>query len=113
VVACNSGKEAFKQLESNPNRFDLVITDYTMPDMTGAHLAQELLTIRDDLPIIMCSGYCDSKTYEASSRNGIAAFLMKPLTIENLACTVRRVLDDPAAQSVVQPLPGWCRIAPN
>jgi signal transduction histidine kinase/ActR/RegA family two-component response regulator len=113
VVACNSGKEAFKLIEANPHRFDLVITDYTMPGMTGAHLAQKLLRIRDDLPIIMCSGYCDSKTHRASSQNGIAAFVIKPLTIEDLAYTVRRVLDRPAAQSVVQSIPGWCSILPN
>jgi CheY-like chemotaxis protein len=113
VVACNSGKEALKQIEANPYRFDLVITDYTMPDMTGAHLAQELLKMRADLPVIMCSGHCDAKTYKALSQSGIAAFVMKPLTIGDLACTVRTVLDRPAAQSVVQPLPDCCRIAPN
>lgn len=81
--------------------------------MTGDRLAQELFKLRADLPVILCSGYCDPKTFGASSWSGIAAFVMKSLTIGELACAVRRVLDRPAAQSVVQPVSGLCRIAPN
>jgi signal transduction histidine kinase/CheY-like chemotaxis protein len=113
VVACNSAKEALEQVEANPHRFDLVITDYTMPGMTGAHLARKLLKIRTDLPIIMCSGLSDSKTQGVSTRNGFSAFVMKPLTIEDLARTVRRVLDGPAAPGATRSFPSWCGIAPN
>jgi signal transduction histidine kinase/CheY-like chemotaxis protein len=113
VVACDSARKALEQLEANPHRFDLVITDYTMPDMTGAHLARRVQKIRTDLPIIMCSGHCDPETYGASARDGLAAFVMKPLSIEDLACTVRRVLDHPPAQDTIEPFSSWCRTALN
>jgi DNA-binding NtrC family response regulator len=100
-------------LEANPHRFDLVITDYTMPDMTGAHLARRVQKIRTDLPIIMCSGHCEPETYGASVRNGLAAFVMKPLSIEDLARTVRRVLDHSPAQDNIEPFSSWCRTALN
>jgi len=56
VVTASDGLEAFQRFLAEPNRFDLVITDQTMPDMTGEMLAREMLNVRSDLPIILCSG---------------------------------------------------------
>lgn len=93
VNPCNDPTEALRLFRNDPNRFDLVITDMTMPKMTGALLAQELLTIRKNLPIIMCTGFSEAIDEEAAKQLGIRAFLMKPLSSHELAATLRAVLD--------------------
>ena len=77
-----------------PDKFDLVITDMTMPQMTGDALAQELMKIRPDLPVILCTGFSENITKEKAETMGIKAFLMKPLLKEEMAHTIRRVLDE-------------------
>jgi len=77
----------------DPYRFDLVITDMTMPGMTGDKLAQELLKIRLDIPIILCTGFSPSITADGAKYLGIKAFLTKPLLRRDLAKTIRQVLD--------------------
>jgi len=76
-----------------PDKFDLVITDMTMPQMTGDKLALELLKIRPDLPVILCTGFSQNITKEKAKTMGIKAFLMKPLLIKEMAHTIRKVLD--------------------
>ena len=93
VTTRPSGASAFKLFLQNPWRFDLVITDMTMPKMTGEELARKLLLIRRDIPIILCTGYSAAISKERARSIGIGEFVMKPIVIGKLARTVRRVLD--------------------
>jgi PAS domain S-box-containing protein len=85
--------EALKAFQARPDKYDLVITDQTMPNMTGAKLAIELIRLRPDIPIILCTGFSELLTPEKAQEIGIQAVLMKPLAIEALATNVREVLD--------------------
>jgi PAS domain S-box-containing protein len=85
--------EALAKFKQDPHRFDLVITDQTMPSMTGEALSRELLRIRPDLPIILCTGFSHIMSAEKAKALGIKAYLMKPLAIRDLAPIVRHVLD--------------------
>ncbi|MCX5874850.1 MAG: PAS domain S-box protein [Deltaproteobacteria bacterium] len=93
VTSCNDPAEALSLFSNEPNRFDLVITDMTMPKMTGALLSQKLLTVRKDLPIIMCTGFSETMDEETAKQFGIRAFLMKPVSSHDLAAAIRAVLD--------------------
>jgi PAS domain S-box-containing protein len=93
VVAKTSSVEALQVFCAQPERFDLVITDQTMPDMTGMTLAQKVLQVRPDIPIILCTGYSEQVTKDRAREIGIREFLMKPLIIKDLARTMRRLLD--------------------
>jgi len=76
-----------------PGKFDLVITDMTMPQMTGDILAREIKKIRPDIPVILCMGFSKKISKESAESMGIKAFLMKPLLRDEMAHTVRSVLD--------------------
>jgi PAS domain S-box-containing protein len=93
VTTRSTGASAFKLFLQDPWRFDLVITDMTMPKMTGEALATKLLLIRRDIPIILCTGYSATISKERARSIGIGEFVMKPVVIGKLARTVRRVLD--------------------
>jgi YesN/AraC family two-component response regulator len=71
-----------------------VITDLTMPNMTGDKLAKKLMKIRSDIPIILCTGFSEKMSLEKSNALGIKGFLMKPVVKSDLAKTVRKVLDE-------------------
>ena len=85
--------EALKLFAANADRFDLVITDQTMPDLTGKDLIQKIKKIRTDIPTILCTGFSNQVNEEGAKGLGIDAFLMKPLDLPELSQTVRRVLD--------------------
>ena len=89
-----SSTEALELFKLNPNNFDLVISDMTMPRMTGNKLAIELMKIRPDIPIILCTGYSKKISEEKASEIGIKAFAYKPVVKADLARTVRKVLDE-------------------
>ena len=91
-----NGLEALEAFTADPDRYDLVITDQTMPKITGLDLAQELLKVRPGLPIILCTGYSAVLTSEKVHTSGIRATLMKPLLIKQIARAIRQVLDEPA-----------------
>ncbi|MBN1930875.1 MAG: response regulator [Desulfobacterales bacterium] len=93
VVAVTSSIQAFDLFKLEPNQFDLVITDMTMPNMTGVMLAEEILKIRSDIPIILCTGFSDVITPEKAQAIGISEFVLKPLVIKDLAEIIRKVLD--------------------
>jgi len=93
VEVYTSSQEALNAFRRSPQRFDLVITDQTMPGLTGEALARELLRIRPELPIILCTGFSHIMTAEKAKALGIQAYLMKPLAIRDLAPIVRHVLD--------------------
>jgi PAS domain S-box-containing protein len=88
-----SGREALALVRQDPHRFDLVITDQTMPGMTGLELAKELRVIRPELPIILCTGFSNQVDARSAQQTGISAFVMKPLTRTEIAKTIREVLD--------------------
>jgi len=94
VVSRTSPIEALELFKAKPNDFDLVITDQTMPNMTGEVLAKELMHIRPDLPVIICTGYSQSFDQERAKQIGIKAFVMKPILINEIAAAVRKVLDN-------------------
>ncbi len=81
--------EAFRE---NPGGFDLVITDMTMPQMTGKDLARELLGIRPSTPIILCTGFSEKIDEPTAARMGIRAYVMKPIVMKDIARTIREVL---------------------
>jgi two-component system, cell cycle sensor histidine kinase and response regulator CckA len=92
VVACTSAREALKVFRADADRFALVITDQTMPVMTGVTLTHELRRTRSDIPIILCTGYSHVINAETAAAQGIDAFLLKPIALYDLARTVHQVL---------------------
>ncbi len=94
VTVRTSSVEALELFRSKPNEFDLVITDMTMPNMTGDELAMELIAFRPDIPVILCTGYSKNISDEKAAKIGIRAFAYKPVVKADLAKTVRKVLDD-------------------
>lgn len=86
--------EAFKLFRSNPDKFDLIISDMTMPQMTGDKLAQKIMEIRPDIPIIISTGFSAKMDEDKAKEMGIRAFTMKPLVPHAFAVTVRKVLDE-------------------
>jgi len=92
VTIAGSGAKALSLFQKDPASFDLVITDMTMPKLTGDKLAEEIIGRRPDMPIILCPGFSDRITKTEAERLGIKAFVMKPLKIKDLAHMVRKVL---------------------
>ena len=99
VTTRTSSIEALELFQSKPNDFDLVITDMTMPNLTGDKLAIELMKIRPDIPVILCTGYSKKISDETASEIGIKAFAYKPVVKADLAKTVRKVLDEANSES--------------
>lgn len=96
---CNA-LEALDELFRKPDHFDLVITDMTMPGVTGAELAKKIVELRENIPVILYTGHSDLIDQEKASMIGISRFLKKPITTENLARVVRELLDSSHAISV-------------
>ncbi len=93
MTVSTGSAQALLLFEQQPEAYDLVITDMTMPDMTGDVLAQKLLTLRPDIPIMICTGYSEKVTQEMIDRLGIRALIKKPLVRSDLGTAVRQVLD--------------------
>ena len=93
VFPRTSSIEALEAFRADPRKFDLVITDMTMPNMTGDELAEEIMAIRSDTPIILCTGFSERITKEIAEEMGIREFAMKPLLMSDLAKIIRKVLD--------------------
>ncbi|MDY6990673.1 MAG: PAS domain S-box protein [Thermodesulfobacteriota bacterium] len=93
VVTPRSSLEALDLFRREPDGFDLVITDMTMPHMTGDRLAEEMMKIRAGIPIVLCTGYSGQIDEERAQAIGIKAFLTKPLSKREIAKTIRMVLD--------------------
>jgi PAS domain S-box-containing protein len=92
VTASTSSVEALKIFLDNPTAIDLVITDLTMPQLTGLELARKLLQQRSELPIIICSGYNNGAVLAEGKSIGIMDYLTKPVNLDSLAATVSRAL---------------------
>jgi CheY-like chemotaxis protein len=94
VIAQTSSRDAFELFQAQPDRFDLIITDYTMPHLTGMQLVKSIKELRADLPIIVCTGFSEAITSETIKAWGISDYLMKPLVLQDLAEAVHRLLQD-------------------
>ena len=93
VSARTSSIEALEAFRSRPDKYDLVITDYTMPNMTGVELAEKILALRTDIPIVLCTGYSEQINETKAKSKGIRAFIMKPIALSEIAKTIRNLLD--------------------
>ncbi|MEW5722662.1 MAG: PAS domain S-box protein, partial [Thermodesulfobacteriota bacterium] len=93
VAGATSSREALHLFEADPQRFDLVITDMTMPEITGDRLAGRLLELRPDLPVILCTGFSEKMSPEKARSLGIREFVMKPVVAREMARTIRRILE--------------------
>lgn len=89
-----NSQEALQTIRANPMSFDLVISDMTMPNMTGDQLAGEVKSIRPDIPVIICTGFSNKMNTQKADSLGIAAILMKPVIKSDLAKMIREVLDE-------------------
>jgi len=93
VETHNKSAYALNEFKKLPQRYDLVISDMTMPEMNGDELAKKMIEIRPDIPIIICTGYNPQIDEITAKTIGLKAFIFKPLTFQKLATTVRNVLD--------------------
>jgi hypothetical protein len=94
VTALSSSLEALDLFRSDPHGFDLVITDYTMPHMTGVSLAKQMMEVRPDIPVILCTGYTEMIDEATAREIGIRAFVMKPVAQRDIAALIRGILDE-------------------
>jgi CheY-like chemotaxis protein len=90
-----SSAEAFRAFKEDPDRFDVVITDQTMPDLTGLELVDQIRAIRRALPVILCSGHGNPTLENDARQAGVAALLRKPLRSGELALALHRILGHP------------------
>jgi CheY-like chemotaxis protein len=93
VTSHTSSIRALEIFRANPGKFDLVITDMTMPNMTGLVLISKLKILRPDIPVILCTGFSEQVTEQKIDTLGINKLLMKPIFLKGLAKAVRDVLD--------------------
>ena len=94
VTICTDGALALKLLERNPQQFDLVLTDMNMPKLSGDRLAQAILKLNPEMPIILGTGYSDLISREEAQAIGIKGFYYKPLSIDRLVRLIRKVLNE-------------------
>ena len=93
VTAESSGRSATTAFKKDPRAFDLVITDQTMPKMSGLELARSLVKVRADIPVILSTGFSEKVNSENVGRDGIRAFIMKPFTAQEISGLIRKVLE--------------------
>ena len=86
------GEEALELFKQNPERFDLIITDQAMPRLSGYELAEKVLEIRKDMPVILCTGYSEQVDEDTAKKAGIREFMLKPLDTRSLLAYVRELL---------------------
>ena len=94
VTVCNEASEALERFSNSPQEFDILLTDMTMPVMTGKELAAKMLKIRPHFPVILCTGYSKWINEEEAVAMGIQGYLPKPFTLQSLTSMVRGLLDN-------------------
>lgn len=94
VEGFGSGADALKRFRQTPLEFDLVITDLSMPGMTGLELSKQILATRQDLPIVLCTGFSEELTHERIRKLGLTDMVMKPMIAGELSQVVRRALTE-------------------
>jgi CheY-like chemotaxis protein len=93
VIECINGEVALNLFKTSPEKYDLVITDQTMPKLTGSELSKQLLAIKPGIPIILCTGYSRTIDEVGAKSIGVHTFLKKPISLKNLLNTVNKTLD--------------------
>ncbi len=93
VTATTSSARALTLFRKDPRKYDVVITDQTMPHMTGIELAGELIAVREAVPVILCTGFSQTVSQEEAEELGVREFLFKPVVKREMAAAIRRVLD--------------------
>lgn len=93
VISNTSSPEALEVFRDSPDKFDLIITDMAMPDMSGDKLALEIIKIRPDIPVLLCTGFSEIMSEEKAASLGIKGFIMKPVTMEELAQKICEILN--------------------
>ncbi len=88
----NSSMSALEAFRSTPTAYDLIITDQTMPGMTGIQLARQIKELRPDIPVILCTGFSEAVDEENFKSRGIDAFVMKPMVMRDISVVIRKVL---------------------
>jgi signal transduction histidine kinase/ActR/RegA family two-component response regulator len=102
VTASTDSKAALEAFSRHPDDFDLIITDMTMPHITGDRLARKMLDIKPKIPVILCTGFNEAISEEKALSMGIQKFVMKPVVKNELASTIRTVLEAPASLDELQ-----------
>jgi CheY-like chemotaxis protein len=92
VTVYSDPEEALETFQARPDDFDLLLTDMTMPGMTGVQLANEIFTIRPKMPIVLCTGFSELINEERAKALGLKGFIMKPVVKKDLALTIRKAL---------------------
>jgi CheY-like chemotaxis protein len=93
VVATAYGTQAIDFLEAQPDKFDLIITDLNLPDMTGFDLSRSTLEIKPEIPILLCTGYNNGFSREDLKKAGIKGVILKPFSIKDIGKVIRSVLN--------------------
>ena len=94
VTSRTSSLEALEAFRADPDKFDIVITDMAMPNMPGDKLSVELIKIRSDISVFLCTGFSETMSEEKATSLGIKGFLLKPIVMKDLAKKIREVLDE-------------------
>ena len=89
--------EALQLFQERPDAFDMIITDLTMPNLTGDRLAREILKVRPNIPVVLCTGFSEMMDADKARQMGIQKFLMKPVSMMEFAWAIREVLDTPGS----------------
>jgi CheY-like chemotaxis protein len=92
VTIETSSPEAVKKFKAHPEEYDLVITDMSMPEMSGDEMALTIKAIRSDIPVIVCTGFSADITESSAQKKGFDAFLLKPVQLQDLARVVHRLV---------------------
>ena len=100
VTQKDNGPGSLEAFQANPDDFDLVITDFAMPQMNGLELTSKLLEVRANIPIILCTGFGESINREEARAKGICEYVLKPVITAELAGTIRKVLAKKAPDSL-------------
>lgn len=100
VTAMSSSSEALRLFCGNPHQFDVVVTDQTMPDLSGIEFSKELLNVRPDIPVVLFSGYSDLVDALAAKAAGIREYLIKPMGIDSLASSLEKIMGEQPSESI-------------
>jgi DNA-binding NtrC family response regulator len=108
VTAFSDALAAADHFRLNPNEFDVIVTDLTMPKMTGVDLAHMVYELRPNIPLVLCSGFAESMREVRELLKGIAEFVEKPIQPEGIGRAIRRVKAKQrnSGQKKWKPLPG-------